>query len=106
MIMKIVPIVENTFTNIKKTSTRLSNAGRNGYHIALRNSKIHKQNEATTLLNIGRCVSKNMAKETTVDDLPIIGGALGMLVPIPFLSPILLGIGKIVQVVYNRLHKA
>lgn len=106
MIMKILPVIENTCSNIKKTSTRLSKAGRDGYHIALRTSKIHNQSDAATFINIGKSVTKKISKETTVDDLPIIGGALGMLIPVPLMSPILLGIGKLVQIAYKRLHKA
>ncbi len=106
MIMKILPVIQNTCSNMKKKSTRLSNASREGYQIALRTSKIHNQNNTAKFINIGKSVTKKIAKETTVDDLPIIGGAIGMLIPLPLMSPILLGVGKLIQLVYKRLHKA
>ena len=62
--MKILPVIENTCSNIKKASTRLSKAGRDGYHIALRTSKIHNQSDAATFVNIGKSITKKISKET------------------------------------------
>lgn len=103
--MKILPIISNTCKNIDATSKRLANAGKNGYQIGMRTSKIHNQCEVATILNVSKGIGKKLKKETTIDDLPIIAGAVGLLSPIPFASPILLVLGKIAQVVVKSLHK-
>ena len=103
--MKILPVISNTCQSIEATSKRLSNASKNGYQIGMRTSKIHNQCEVATILNVSKGIGKKFKKETTIDDLPIIAGAVGLLSPIPFASPILLVLGKIAQVVVKSLHK-
>ena len=103
--MKILPVITNTSQNIGATSKRLSKAGKSGYEIGMRTSKIHKQCEIATILNISKGVGKKLKKETTINDLPIIAGAVGLLTPIPFASPIMLALGKVVQVIVKSLHK-
>lgn len=103
--MKILPIINNARQNMKTTSKRLSMASKNGFEIGVRTSKIHKKSEIGTMLNITKGVGKKLKKETTIDDLPIIAGAVGLLTPIPFASPIMLALGKIVQVIVKSLHK-
>lgn len=103
--MKILPIIENTGRSVKNTSQRIAKASREGYSIGLRTSKIYKQGEASTLFNVGKSVKKQVCKNASIDDLPIIAGAIGMLIPLPLASPILLGLGKITQVIIKSLHK-
>lgn len=103
--MKILPVITNTCQNIESTSKRLSKASKNGFDIGMRTSKVHKQCEVATILNISKGIGKKLKKETTIDDLPIIAGAVGLLTPIPFASPIMLALGKIVQVIVKTLHK-
>lgn len=103
--MKILPIITNTCKNIESTSKRLSKASKNGFEIGVRTSKIYKQCEVSTIFNVSKGVGKKLKKETTIDDLPIIAGAIGLLSPIPFASPILLALGKVVQLVVKSLHK-
>ena len=101
--MKILPLVVNTSKSIKETTVRVSKAGKNGYDIGLRTSKIYKKGDTATLLNISRCVGRKLKQETTIDDLPIVAGAIGMLIPLPLASPALLALGKVVQVVAKRM---
>ncbi len=103
--MKILPVITNTCQNIESTSKRLTKASKNGFDIGMRTSKVHKQCEVATILNVSKGIGKKLKKETTIDDLPIIAGAVGLLTPIPFASPIMLALGKIVQVIVKTLHK-
>lgn len=103
--MKILPIVNSISKDIGSTSKRLSRASKDGYQIGLRTSQIYNQGEVSTILNISKSVGKKIKKQTNLDDLPIISGAIGMLLPIPFASVIMLAAGKIVQVLAKALHK-
>lgn len=103
--MKILPVITNTRRSIESTSKRLTKASKNGFDIGMRTSKVHKQCEIATIFNVSKGIGKKLKKETTIDDLPIIAGAVGLLTPIPFASPIMLALGKIVQVIVKSLHK-
>ena len=81
--MKILPIITSTSRSIKDTTVRVSKAGKVGYDIGMRTSRIYKKGETGTLINISRGVGRKLKKETTINDLPIIAGAVGMLVPLP-----------------------
>ena len=102
--MKILPLVANTSRSIKDTTVRVSRAGKNGYDIGLRTSKIYKKGDTATLLNISRSVGRELKQETTIDDLPIVAGAIGMLIPLPLASPALLALGKVVQVITKQVR--
>lgn len=103
--MKILPIIKSVGNDIKSTSKRVAIASTCGYNVAQRKSHIYKNGELVTLLNISRGVSKKIAKETTIEDLPIIAGAIGMLVPLPLASPVMLALGKAVQLVVKAFRK-
>ena len=103
--MKILPIIAKTSRSIKDTTVRVSKAGQIGYDIGLRTSRIHKNGEPLTLLNISKSVGRKLKKETTIDDLPIIAGAIGMLLPLPLASPVMLVLGKIVQLLAKNYSK-
>lgn len=104
--MKILPLFTETCNSIKHTSKRVSKASSTGYEIGMRTSKIYKTNDTATIYNVTKSVGRKVAQQTTIDDLPIISGAVGMLIPLPFASPILLVFGKVAQLVIKALHKA
>lgn len=105
--MKILPIIKSINSDIRSTSNRVSKAGREGLNIGMRTSQIYKQGEISTILNVSKSVKRKVLKGTTIDDLPIIAGALGMFVPLPLASPLMLAAGKIIQIAVKkvRLHK-
>lgn len=103
--MKILPIIKSVGNDIKSTSKRVAEASTSGYNIALRKSRIHQNGDVITLMNIGKGVTKKVLRETTIDDLPIIAGAVGMFVPLPLASPIMLGLGKTVQLVVKAFKR-
>lgn len=104
--MKILPLFTETCKSIKHTSKRVSRASSAGYEIGMRTSKIYKASDTATIYNITKSVGRKVAQQTTIDDLPIISGAIGMLIPIPLASPILLVLGKVAQIGVKALHKA
>ena len=104
--MKILPIIQSVGKDIRQTSVRVSKASNLGYNIGLRTSKIHQTGDLKTVYNISRSVGRKIAKETTIDDLPIIAGAIGFILPIPLASPIMLGLGKVAQVLVKTVKKA
>ena len=104
--MKILPLFAETCKSIKHTSKRVSKASSAGYEIGMRTSKIYKTNDTVTIYNVTKSVSRKVAQQTTIDDLPIISGAVGMLIPLPFASLTLLILGKVAQLVIKALHKA
>lgn len=104
--MKIMPIIKSVQQDIKTTSLRISNAGKQGRNIGTRVSQIHNSGDLLTLVNISRGVTRKVAKETSINDLPIIAGAIGFLVPLPLASPIMLGLGIVVQMAVKTIRKA
>lgn len=105
--MKILPIIKSINSDIRSTSNRVSKAGREGLNIGMRTAHIYKQGEISTILNVSKSVKRKVLKGTTIDDLPIIAGALGMFVPLPLASPLMLAAGKVIQIAVKkvRLHK-
>jgi len=103
--MKIKPVITSVRQNIRTTSIRVSNASSTGYKIGMRTSKIHNQGRISTALNVGKGVTKKIVKTSTVDDLPYVAGAIGLLTPIPFASPIMLALGAAAQIIIKKLHK-
>lgn len=103
--MKILPIIQNTNKNIIDASIRFKRAYSTGYNNAQNYSKQHNQSKIQKAYGISKGVTKEIVKATTVDDLPYIAGAIGFLTPIPLASPVMLGLGKIAQIVIKRLHK-
>ena len=95
--MKIPSIVNNIKTDIYATGERLKNAGLVGYDIADRTAKIYNQNNIIRYINITRSVGDKIIKGSTINELPYLAGALGMFVPLPLASPVLLGLGFIIR---------
>ena len=104
--MKIMPIIKSVQQDIKTTSQRISRAGKQGRSIGARVSQIYNSGDILTFVNVSRGVTRKIAKETTIDDLPIIAGAVGFLVPIPLASPIMLGLGIVAQAAVKAIRKA
>lgn len=103
--MKILPIIQNTNKNIKNASIRFKNAYSEGYTNAQNYSKQHNQGKLKRAYGISKGVTKEIVKATTIDDLPYIAGAIGLMTPIPLASPVMMGLGKIAQIIIKRLHK-
>ena len=95
--MKILPIVKNIRTDLASTGIRLHKAGADGYKIGDRTAKIYHQNSVCKYWNVTRSVSGKIVKGTSVRELPYLAGAIGMFVPLPLISPTMLGIGFIVR---------
>ena len=91
--MKILPLVKEVQNDIASSGIRLKQATTEGYKVANRTSQIYKQGNVKKLINIARSVSSKVAQGTTTKELPYLAGAIGMFIPIPFASPILMGLG-------------
>lgn len=103
--MKILPVIANTNRNIKQASVRFKTAYRTGYNNAKLYSQQHKYGSIKKACGISIGVTKEIVKTTTIDDLPYIAGAVGLMTPIPFASATMFILGKITQVIIKRLHK-
>lgn len=103
--MKITPLITSVRKNMKATSTRVSNAGACGYKIGMRTSKIYNQGRISTALNVGKGVTRKVIQTSSVDDLPYVAGAIGLMTPIPFASPVMLALGAAAKMVIKKLHK-
>lgn len=100
-----MPIIKSTNENLRATSTRVRKAYSNGYNNAKQHSAKNNCGKFKTAYNISASVTKEIVKSTTIDDLPYIAGAIGLFTPIPLASPVMLGLGKIVQIMVKKLHK-
>ena len=92
-----VPIVNNVSSDIKNfypTSIKLIKATKNGYRIGKRTADVYHQNKLTDVIS---CIYKKISKETTIENLPVIAGAVGLLIPIYLVNPILYLAGYITR---------
>lgn len=96
--MKILPLAKEIKSDISLSSIRLKQASENGYKIANRTAKIYNQSNFKKYINVTRSISNKIAKNTTVKELPYIAGAIGMLIPLPLISPICFGVGYIIRI--------
>lgn len=94
--MKILPPM-SIGRQISSTARLVCKAGRDGYKIASRTSEIYHQNILQKTAGIGYGIGKQLAGKTTINDLPVIMGAVGMLLPIPFTSFSFFALGLIVK---------
>lgn len=95
--MKILPFANSIKNDVVSSSVRLKRASVYGYSIADRTALIYRQNNIQRLYNITRSVSSKIIQGTSQKDLPYIAGAIGLLIPIPLMSPILMGIGYLAR---------
>ena len=91
--MKILPLVKGVQNDIASSGARLKQATTDGYRIANRTSHIYKQGNVKKFINIARSISSQVGRGTTTKDLPYLAGAIGVLLPIPLISPIMMGLG-------------
>ncbi len=103
--MKILPIIQNTNRSIKEASVKFKTAYQTGLNDASTYSKQHNYGRIRRAYGISKGVTKEIVKAATIDDLPYIAGAIGIITPIPLASPVMLGLGKIAQVIIKTLHK-
>ena len=99
--MKILPFTGSIKSDVVSSGARIKRASVYGYQIATRTAHIYKQSEAKRILNITRSVSSKVINGTTLNELPYLGGALGLIIPLPFASPILMGIGFLARYFSN-----
>ncbi len=95
--MKILPLVNNITQDVTTSGLRLKNATTYGYKIGSRAANIYKQNKIKKYINISRVVSDKVVKGTSKEELPYMAGAIGMLIPLPLASPLLLLLGFIAR---------
>jgi len=91
--MKILSLTTEIQRDLTNSGTKLKQATTTGYSIAIRNAKIYKLGNTHKYLNITRSVGDKILKNTTRKELPYIAGAIGLLIPMPLVSPILMGLG-------------
>jgi hypothetical protein len=91
--MKILPFTNSIKADVVSSGARIKRASVYGYKVATRTAQIYKQNDAMRMLNVARCVSSKVINGATLKELPYFGGAIGLILPIPFASVILMGIG-------------
>lgn len=103
--MKILQPVKSLSSEIYNTSVQISRAGKNGCKIGKRTSKIYNSNNLASAVNISRGVGKQIAKNTSIDNLPVVAGALGMLFPYPLTSVVFYCLGKLAQIGIKSLKK-
>ena len=95
--MKILPFANSIKNDVISSTLRIKRASVYWYNISDRTALIYRQNNARRLYNITRSVSSKVFKGVSYNDLPYIGGALGLMIPIPLMSPILMGFGYIAR---------
>lgn len=100
--MKILPLVTGIQKDISSSGARLRTATSDGYKIAKRTSRIYNQGSIRRFINITRSVTNKVASNTTRQEIPYVAGAIGLFIPIPFLSPLLFGIGMLARIPSNR----
>ena len=95
--MKILPFTNNIKSEVVSSSLRIKRASVYGYEVANRTAQIYRQNNAKRLFNITRSVSSKVLEGTTTKELPYFACAIGIMLPIPFITPILMGIGYLAR---------
>jgi len=111
--MKILPLVKGISKDISSSKLRIKQAFTEGYTVASRSAKVYKHNDLHKYMNITRSISSKLIQKSTVNDLPYIGGAIGMAIPIPLLTTVGVALGIIAKysskgaaLLYNNQYKA
>ena len=91
--MKILPFANSIKEDVASSSLRIKRASIYGYTVANRTAQIYGQNRLHRMFNITRSVSSKVIGGTTTKELPYFACAVGLLIPIPLVSPILMGMG-------------
>ena len=100
--MKILPLLTGIKKDISSSGVRLKNATSDGYKIAERTSRVYNQGFIRKYINITRSVTNKVASNTTRQEIPYVAGALGLFIPIPFLSPLLFGLAMLARIPSNK----
>ena len=100
--MKILPLLTGIQKDISSSGVRLKNATSDGYKIAERTSRVYNQGFIRKYINITRSVTNKVASNTTRQEIPYVAGALGLFIPIPFLSPLLFGLAMLARIPSNK----
>ena len=96
--MKILPLVKGIQNDIASSGKLLKSASREGYQIAYRTSRIYNQNSLSKYVNVTRSIADKVLSKTTNKELAYLGGAIGLLLPVPFVAPILFGLGMLARI--------
>ena len=96
--MKILPLITGIQKDIASSGARIRNATSDGYKIAERTSRVYNQGFIRKYINITRSVTSKVASNTTREEFPYFAGALGLFIPIPFICPILFGLGMLARI--------
>lgn len=91
--MKILSLTAEIQKDLTNSGIKLKQATTTGYSIASRNAQIYKLCNAHKYLNIARSIGDKILKNTTRKEIPYIAGAIGLLIPLPLVSPVLMGLG-------------
>ncbi len=92
--MKITLVTKNIRRNLTKTYTDFAKSQEEAKKIALRTSQIYpKKNKLNTYMRVSR--TRQTLRQVTPTTLPILGGAIGAIIPFPFLSPVLTLLGGV-----------
>ena len=95
--MKILLLANELKNDVSSSGTKLKKITASGYDIAKRNAIIYKLGYTHKYYNATRCISDKLIKSTTKKELPYLAGALGLLIPLPFMCPILMGLGFLIR---------
>lgn len=95
--MKILPLIKGIQNDISSSGIRLKKATTDGYSIGTRAAKIYKQGNFLKYYNITKCAGAKVINGTTREEIPYLAGAIGMFIPLPLISPLLLILGFIVR---------
>ena len=82
----------------------MCNACKKGYVEARVQSKRKNSNYVGKAYNVTKGVSKELYKNSSINDIPYIAAALGLLTPFPLASPVMFCIGKFIQICAKKLH--
>lgn len=95
--MKILSLAGEIQKDLTNSGLKLKQATATGYSIAVRNAQIYKLSNAHKCLNVARSIGDKILKNTTKKEIPYIAGAIGLLIPFPLVSPVLMGLGFLLR---------
>lgn len=95
--MKILEPIKTIGADIYGTTSKVVHAGKTGMSIGKRTSEIYKSGRFIKAYNISKSVGKQIKRETTIENLPVIAGAIGVILPYPMTSVLFYCCGKLVQ---------
>ena len=111
--MRILPFTNSIKSDVVSSTMRIKRASVYGYAVANRTAQVYGQNNVKRLYNITRSVSSKVFEGTTAKELPYLACAIGLMIPLPLVSPILMGLGFFARssaeganVLYENQNKA